>query len=325
MQDLNDLIYFAEVVDHGGFAAASRQLGVPKSRLSRRIAELEQQLGVRLLHRTTRKLSLTAVGQQFHHHCVAMRENAMAAHDAVAQAQSVPRGTIRIACPVTLAQTTLGPVLPQFLARFPLVKVDMRVSNRVVDLVEEGFDVALRVRPTIENSGSLVVKNFGPTRSLLVASPALLARVVTPLSVDQLAQLPTVTMSSADGRASWQLIGPQQTVHQLQHAPRYIADDLLTLKFAVMAGVGMSVLPAYMCLEEIRRQSLVEVLPGWEPRPGIFHAVFPSRRGLIPAVRCFLDFLSESVIREGLIGPDMLPGAHPLGSNGNSFLTPEFT
>ena len=324
MQDLNDLIYFAEVVDHGGFAAASRQLGVPKSRLSRRIAELESRLGVRLLHRTTRKLSLTAVGQQYHHHCVAMRESAMAAQDAVAQAQSMPRGTIRIACPVTLAQTTLGPVLPQFLARYPLVKVDMRVSNRVVDLVEEGFDVALRVRPAIDNTGSLVVKNFGPTRSLLVASPLLLAREIAPQSIDDLSRLPTVNMSSADGRASWQLIGPQQAPCHFQHSPRYVADDLLTLKLAVIAGVGMSVLPAYMCLDEIRRQSLVEVLPGWEPRPGIFHAVFPSRRGLIPAVRSFLDFLGESVTREGLIGPDMLPGAGPT-TPPSALLTPEFT
>ena len=166
MQDLNDLMYFAEVVDRGGFAAAGRSLGLPKSRISRRVAELEARLGVRLLHRTTRKLSLTAVGEQFHRHCVAMREDALAAEDAVAQARNAPRGTIRVACAVTLAQTTLGPILPRFLERYPLVNVDMRVSNRAVDLVEEGLDVALRVRPTLDDSGSLASRTQSQAASL---------------------------------------------------------------------------------------------------------------------------------------------------------------
>jgi DNA-binding transcriptional LysR family regulator len=301
MQDLNDMLYFAEVVDRGGFAAAGRSLGLPKSKLSRRVAELEARLGVRLLQRTTRKLSLTAVGEQYHRHCVAMREDALAGEDAVAQAQSEPRGTIRVACPVTLAQTTLGPILPQFLARYPQVRVDMRVSNRAVDLVEEGFDVALRVRQTLEDSGSLVVKNFGATQTLLVASPAQLARQGRPAKLEDLARLDTVNMSATDGRANWTLVGPGGETHVLQHQPRYVADDLLTLKLAVLRGVGMGTLPDYMCSEELRERLLVPVLPGWAPHPGLFHAVFPSRRGLVPAVRRFLDFLGENISREGRV------------------------
>jgi len=300
MQDLNDLVYFAEVVDRGGFAAAGRALGLPKSRLSRRVAELEARLGVRLLQRTTRKLSLTAVGEQYHRHCVAMREDAQAAQDAVAQAQTEPRGTIRVACPVTLAQTTLGPILPHFLARYPQVHIDMRVSNRVVDLVEEGFDVALRVRPTLDDSGSLVVKNFGPSRTLLLASPAQLARQGRPASVADLGRLDTVNMSTIGDSVTWQLAGPDGATHAFQHQPRYVADDLMTLKFAVLAGTGICVLPDYMCCEELRDGRLVSALPGWAPQPGIFHAVFPSRRGLLPAVRRFLDFLGEAIEREGL-------------------------
>ena len=300
MQDLNDLVYFAEVVDRGGFAAAGRALGLPKSRLSRRVAELEARLGVRLLQRTTRKLSLTAVGEQYHRHCVAMREDAQAAQDAVAQAQTEPRGTIRVACPVTLAQTTLGPILPHFLARYPQVRIDMRVSNRVVDLVEEGFDVALRVRPTLDDSGSLVVKNFGLSRTLLLASPAQLARQGRPATVADLGRLDTVNMSTIGDSVTWQLTGPDGATHAFQHQPRYVADDLMTLKFAVVAGTGICVLPHYMCVEELRDGRLVSALPGWAPKPGIFHAVFPSRRGLLPAVRRFLDFLGETIEREGL-------------------------
>jgi DNA-binding transcriptional LysR family regulator len=200
---------------------------------------------------------------------------------------------------VTLAQTTLGPMLPQFMARYPKVKVDMRVSNRAVDLVEEGFDVALRVRPTLDDSGTLVVKNFGLTQTLLVASPAQLARQGIPTTLADLERLDTVNMSSADGRATWHLLGPAGASHSFQHQPRYVADDLLTLKFAVLRGIGISVLPDYMCSKEIRDRQLVPVLPGWAPRPGIFHAVFPSRRGLAPAVRRFLDFLGEAITREG--------------------------
>lgn len=299
MEDLNDLVYFAEVVNRGGFAAAGRALNLPKSRLSRRVAELEARLGVRLLQRTTRKLSLTAVGEQYYRHCVALRESAQAAQDVVSQAQTEPRGTIRVACPVTLAQTTLGPILPQFLARYPQVRVDMRVSNRAVDLVEEGFDVALRVRPTLEDSGSLVIKNFATTATLLVASPAQLARQGRPRSVADLAQLDTVSMGRTGERATWNLIGPDGESYAFQHQPRYVADDLATLKYAVLRGTGLCVLPDYMCADELRERLLVQVLPGWAPPPGIFHAVFPSRRGLVPAVRKFLDFLGETIEREG--------------------------
>lgn len=313
MQDLNDMLFFAEVVERGGFAAAGRHLGVPKSRLSRRVAELEARLGVRLLQRTTRKLSVTEVGELYLRHCVAVRDEAEAAAAAVEQAHTEPRGTLRVACPVTLAQSTLGPIMAIFLARYPLVKLDMRVSNRVVDLVEEGVDVALRVRPTLDDSGSLVVKNLGLTQTFLVASPAQLQRQGAPASPEDLTRLDTVSMSAIDGRASWPLEGPGGATHVLVHQPRYVADDLLTLKFAVVCGTGMCVLPDYMCAEEIQDGRLVPVLPGWAPRPGVFHAVYPSRRGMVPAVRCFLDFLAEFTNGE-VFAPALPPRSLPLAS-----------
>jgi len=295
MHDLNDMLYFAEVVDQGGFAAAGRSLGIPKSRLSRRIAELEARLGVRLLQRTTRKLSLTEAGQQYYRHCVAMREQADAAEEAVALVHGEPRGTVRITCPVTLAQSTIGPLLPLFLRQHPEVRIDMQVSNRVVDVVQEGVDIALRVRPTLDDSGSLVVKNLGPTSALLLASPALLERQGKPKSVEDLARLSTVAMSAADGRASWGLRGPHGREYELQHHPVYTADDMLTLKFAVLEGTGIGVLPDYLCAREVNDGRLVDALPGWAPRTGVVHAVFSSRRGMVPAVRRLLDFLGENV------------------------------
>lgn len=303
MQDLNDMLYFAEVVDRGSFAAAGRALGLPKSRLSRRVADLEGRLGVRLLQRTTRKLSLTEAGELYHRHCVAMREQAEAADEAVALVQTEPRGTVRVTCPITLAQSTFGPLIPRFLAAHPQVRIDMQVTNRVVDLVAEGVDVALRVRASLGDSGTLVVKNLGPTRGVLVASPQLLQRFGEPARPEDLQHLPTVAMSMHDGRASWRLVGPDGKLFELQHRPVFAADDLHTLKCAVVQGTGMCVLPDYMCVEELRSGALQPVLPGWNPPEARVLAVFPSRRGMVPAVRRFLDFLGENVVGVRILPP----------------------
>jgi DNA-binding transcriptional LysR family regulator len=300
MQDLNDMVYFAEVVDRGGFAAAGRALGIPKSKLSRRVGELEQRLGVRLLQRTTRKLSLTEAGELYHRHAVAMREEAEAAEQAVALVQNEPRGTIRVTCPTTLAQTTIGPILPKFLKDHPHVRIDMLVTNRVIDLVQEGVDVALRVRSTVDDSGSLIVKRLALTKGLLVASPQQLAREGRPQSPDDLHKLSTVAMSAADGRASWELLDPHGSEFTLQHKPSFTADDMLTLRYFVLEGNGMCVLPDYMVHRDMREGRLEEVLPGWAPPPAVIHAVFPSRRGLVPAIRRFLDFLGENVSGGGV-------------------------
>jgi len=213
----------------------------------------------------------------------------------VALVQTEPRGTVRVTCPVTLAQSTIGPILPRFLAAHPQVRVDMLVTNRVIDLVQEGVDVALRVRSTLDDSGTLVIKNLGPTLGVLVASPQLLQRFGQPKAPDELRNLPTVAMSAADGRASWRLIGPKGEEHDVPHSPVYTADDLLTLKFAVLHGTGICVLPDYLCSDELRRGELVPVLPGWAPPAAMVLAVFPSRRGMVPAVRRFVDFLAANV------------------------------
>jgi DNA-binding transcriptional LysR family regulator len=256
---------------------------------------------VRLLQRTTRKLSLTAVGEIYLRHCSAMREEALAADEAVAHLQAEPRGALRISCPVTLAQSTLGYLVPRYMALYPQVRVDMRVTNRVVDLVEESIDIALRVRPTLDDSGSLVVKQLGATCSYLLASPAQLQRQGVPSSPQDLARLDTVAMSAMDGCCSWVLLGPDGQEFVFQHQPRYVADDLQTLKLAVLAGTGISFLPATLTQAELQAQLLVPVLPGWALRPGRVHAVFPSRRGQVPAVRSFLDFMGRHMEGELLV------------------------
>jgi DNA-binding transcriptional LysR family regulator len=295
MHDLNDMVYFAEVVDHGGFAAAGRALGIPRTRLSRRIAELEERLGEQLLQRSTRSLSLTHAGELYLRHCIAMRDAALAASEAISQVQTAPRGTVRISCPVTLAQSTVGTLLPEFMQRYPQVRVDMRVLNRPVDPVEEGIDIALRVRPEIEDSTTLVAKTLGFSRLMLVANPAQIQRQGRVDTPKDLAHIDTVAMSAADGKSSWLLIGPDGKQHVYTHTPRYIADDLHTLYFAALAGTGAAMLPDYMCQADLTAGRLIEVLPGWGPPAGIVHAVYPARRSLVPAIRVLLDFFADNL------------------------------
>lgn len=305
MQDLNDMRYFAEVVEHGSFAAAARALELPKSRLSRRIAGLEAQLGVRLLQRTTRKLSLTPAGEQYFRHCVAIRDQAEQAQAELEQVRSEPRGTLRIVCPVTLAQSVVGPILPEYLARYPQVRIDMQVSNRVVNLVEEGVDIALRVRASLDDSGSLIIKRLGLSHGMLVASPELLRLKGRPTSPRELDTLPAVSMSVTDGRMRLALAGPQNGQHTAVLRPACTTDDLITLRFVILGGVGIGVLPDYMCQDDLDQGRLERVLPEWSLAPGIVHAVYPSRRGMAPAVRAFLDFLDEKVVcpeGDGVVG-----------------------
>jgi DNA-binding transcriptional LysR family regulator len=153
----------------------------------------------------------------------------------------------------------------------------------------------ISTRTSVDDSGSMVVKRLDHATQILVASPEQLIRQGTPQTLEDLARLDSLAMSAPDGRSTWNLIGPGG-VHQLvHHTPRYVADDLLTLKIAAMAGTGICWMPDYMCQEEIRQRRLVRVLPEWAPAPAIVHAVFPSRRGLSPAVRRFLDYLGEAM------------------------------
>jgi DNA-binding transcriptional LysR family regulator len=185
--------------------------------------------------------------------------------------------------------------MPVFLKRFPLVRVELWVLNRPVDPVEEGVDIALRVRAVIEDSATLAARNFGESRGMLVASPELLQRHPPIRTVQDLRQLDTVSMSSHGGSIQWKLFGPDGATHKHEHEPRYVADDLLTLRFAVLQGIGASVLPDYMCRDDVKAGRLVKVLPDWGPAAAITHAMYPPRRALVPAVRQLIDFLAENL------------------------------
>lgn len=290
--DLNDLQFFSMVVDHGGFAAAERALGIPKSRLSRRIAQLEIDLGVRLLQRSTRKFAVTDVGQSVYRHANAMLAEAQAAREAVERVSATPRGLVRVSSPVSLAQEMLSRLLPEFMRRHPQVRVQLHVSNRRVDVIQEGFDVALRVRSQLSDDGELVMRSFGQIRELLVASPDYLKRHGRPQMPVDLVGHSTLSMSEDEARQRWSLHGPSGEIERVELQPSLMAHDFPLLMAAAREGMGIALLPELTCAEAIRRGELEVVLPAWNLPQGICHAVFPSRRGLLPAIRLFIDFLA---------------------------------
>ena len=293
MQDLNDLQFFANVVEHGGYAAAERALGIPKSRLSRRIAQLEADLGVRLLQRSTRKFAVTDVGQSVYRHAQSMLAEAQAAREAVERVSAEPRGVVKVSTPAALAQDVLAQLLPDFLRRYPQVRLQIHVSNRRVDIINEGFDVALRVRSDLRDDGELVLRRFGDIRELLVASPAYLDRAGRPQAPEDLAAHTTLSMSEDESRQRWQLHGAGDEVRRVDIQPVLMAHDFPLLLAAATDGLGIALLPESTCAEAVRRGGLEVVLPQWHLPMGICHAVFPSRRGLLPAVRVLIDFLAE--------------------------------
>lgn len=290
--DLNDLYYYVQVVDHGGFAPAGRALGMPKSKLSRRIALLEERLGVRLIQRSTRKFVVTEIGQTYYKHCKAMLIQAEAAEESVMQTHSEPCGVVRVTCPVALLEASVAKMVAEFMVKFPRVEVHLEETNRRVDVIGEGVDVAIRVRrPPLENS-DLVLKVLAERRQCLVASPKLLNGKAPQIPAD-LFGLPSLALSTPQQDYAWQLVNEDGTRADIRHSPRLVTRHMPTLRIAAVEGVGVVQLPYMMMQGEIEKGLLVPVIKGWEPPAELIHAVFPSRRYLMPAVRALVDYLAE--------------------------------
>lgn len=289
---LDDLYYYAMVVQHGGFAAAGRALGVPKSRLSRHVNGLETRLGVRLLQRSTRRFVVTDVGENLYRHCLAMLAEAEAAIDVVAQAYAEPQGLIRVACPIAVASNTLAPLLPEFMTAFPKVRIEMHVDNRRVDVLGERFDVAIRVRSQPSGEDGLVMRRFAELSELLVANPTYLDAAGRPQTPADLAAHPTLSFDMSPERV-WELSGPAGETCRVVHEPRLVCHNFPVLLAAALSGQGIALLPETVARAALEKGHLERVLPQWRLPQGILHVVFPSRRGVLPAVRAFIDFLAE--------------------------------
>ncbi|KAG1468095.1 hypothetical protein G6F57_012736 [Rhizopus arrhizus] len=225
------------VVEHGGFSQAGRALAMPKSTLSRRIALLEERLGVRLIQRSTRRFSVTEVGQDYYRHCKAMLVEAEAAEEAIALSRAEPRGTVRLACPIAILHARIGPMLADFLALHPQVTVQLEATNRRVDVVGEGVDVAIRVRPPPLEDSDLVVRVLARRAWCTSASPALLDQLGTPQVPADLATMPSVDLASPSQQHVWEYTGPGGVQASVHHRPRLVSDDMIALR-AAARGAG---------------------------------------------------------------------------------------
>ncbi|MEG0923365.1 MAG: LysR family transcriptional regulator [Comamonas sp.] len=291
-QDLNDLYYFVQVVDHRGFAPAGRALGMPKSKLSRRIALLEERLGVRLLLRSTRKFSVTDLGQTYYQHCKAMLIEADAAQRSIEAVQAQPRGVVRLTCPITLLHELVSTMLTDYMVMYPDVTVQLEATNRRVDVIGEGMDLAIRVRTMPLEDSDLSVRMLSVHAQHLVASPILLARQNLPRTPYDLTSWPSLWLGSPEQQFIWQLEHAEQATASVPHQPHLITTDMVALRSAALAGLGIVQLPVIMIHEQIANGTLVKVLPEWGPRQEAVHAVFASRRGMLPAVRALIDHLA---------------------------------
>ncbi|GIX35653.1 MAG: transcriptional regulator [Lysobacteraceae bacterium] len=293
MEELNDLALFAQVVEHGGFAACERATGITRSRLSRRVAALEKALGARLLQRSSRGFAVTELGRRVHEHARAMLEQAECARNVALEHTRAPRGRVRVSCPVALAQAQLAELLPAFLSGHPEVRLHLLVSNRRFDPVADGVDVALRVRSRVDEDPGLIVRTFGRIRELLVASPGYLASHGIPAAPADLFAHAILSMQDEPGPQRWELRGDGDEIARVEFEPRVAAKDFPLLLRMALAGLGIALLPEPVCREQLARGDLVRVLPGWELPLGVCHAVYASRRGLLPAIRAFLDHLDR--------------------------------
>lgn len=290
--DLNDYRFFAAVVDSGGFAAASRVLGMPKSRLSRRVSALEARLGVRLLQRSTRRLSLTDVGHQVLAHAHALLEAADAAWRVARARSAEPAGRLRVSAPAGVLDRDVTAVLVDLLQRHHRLQLDVVVTNHRVNLVDEGIDVALRVRPDGDEDPQWATRRLRAAQGALVASPAWLAQTGPIDSIERLSEVPALGALSADGRVHWLLRGPDGQPREVTAPLRLGCEHFPARLQAALGGLGVTLLPLPFVAEALRDGSLVQVLPSWTAVSGHLQAVYATQRGLLPGVRALIDALA---------------------------------
>ncbi|MEF2550027.1 LysR substrate-binding domain-containing protein [Aurantimonas sp. A2-1-M11] len=291
MPNLDDLFYFEAVVRHGGFAAAGRALDIPKSKLSRRVAALEERLDVRLLERSARRLWLTAVGEVFHGHCRAALAEAWAAEEAAQTLTAEPRGLVRLGCSPGYGEQALASVLPAFFAAYPKVRLQLLVSLETIDLLAEQVDVVIRA-----NLALAEIPISSPASSVRSGSSSWRARPFSPpippsAGPRDLSDLPTIAHQRAHDHNLWELYDAADNPVRIRHDPRLIVNDFAVSRAAAIEGMGVAMLPQAVCYDALASGALVRVLPDYHAGESMVHLLFPSRRGMLPAVRVLVDHL----------------------------------
>lgn len=290
--DLEEVAAFLRVAESGSFTAASRRLGLPKSTISRRVARLEEKLGVQLLHRTTRSLALTEAGTVFHERASAALAGLEEATQAVRESQETPRGHLRVTAPYDLAEA-LGPLVAAFSGRFPAVSIELLLTDQRLDLVAENIDLALRGAPSLPDS-SLVARKLATMKFLLLASPQYLKAHGRPQAPADLAEHALLMMKTSHGRTKLRLTGAGGDV-EVAVQTAIAANDFTLLRAAALAGSGIALLPDTRVAVELQAGRLVRVLPEWTAGEGNLWVVHPASRLLPAKAKAFREFVLEHV------------------------------
>lgn len=287
-QDLARIRAFVQVFDAGGFSAAARQHGRSKALLSKYVTDLEDYLGVRLMNRTTRKLSLTEAGEAYYREASQLLQQLDDLDATISDQTAEPRGLVRVSAPRNLGETTLAPAIFAFIAKNPLMSVDLRLEDRYVDLVEEGVDVALRISTLADSS--LIARKISDMRHIICASPELVQRVGVPASGEALRTMPCVLDTNMPSHSSWRFIEDGRPVSVHVSGPARVNSPVAALQ-AALAGLGFAVLPTYLADPLIAEGRLVRVLEDRMPEGPSLQAVYPHRRHLAGKVRALIDHL----------------------------------
>lgn len=294
MNNLNDLLIFAKVAELLGISSAARALRMPKSKVSRRLAALEDELGVRLLERNTRGAHLTDAGVIYYQHCKRIVEESDAARESLSHMMAAPRGPLKISASVAIGQHLLTPVLGEFMALYPEIVLDVQLENRRVDLIREGYDVAIRIGAL--DDSSLISKPLGEDHAILVASQTYLKLQGTPQHLNDLERHRLLVMGDAPTLDQWVLIGSKGQQESLPVRSYATLNDLTMIRQVALDGGGIALLPRYLCTEAVMGSGgLRQILGEWKSRPFGFYALYPSRRSMTLKLRAFLDYLGEKL------------------------------
>jgi DNA-binding transcriptional LysR family regulator len=290
MHDLNDVKFFVAVAENQGFSAAARMLNLPKSSVSRRITNLEARLGVRLIERSTRSLRLTEVGTSFYERCRAILADLDAAEREVAIRRGEPAGLVRMSCPTGLAQFVLAKILPDFLTRYPKVRLQVLATNRAMDLVDDNIDIAIRARARPADE-AVMMRMLYRGKLIFVGSPTFASR--HQVRVDDLPSFPFLSFLEEPRLQIYALRGPNAATTTATFDPILRSSDFTVVLKAAIAGLGIALLPAEIAEDDIQSKRLIQILPDWQSEEIAVHLVFATNRGIVPAVRVLIDYLAE--------------------------------
>ncbi len=291
MDSLSGMAVFARVVEERSFTAAAHQLGLSKAAVSKQVTRLEERLGARLLNRTTRRLNLTEIGAAFYQRCVRILAEAEEAELAVTRLHATPRGTLRVDAPLSFGVRYIAPALPEFMRRYPELRVDLTLTDRFVDLIEEGYDLAIRIAHLPDSS--LIARKLGESRRIVCATPDYWAEHGRPAAPADLAGHNCFGYSYLATRNEWRFQGPAGPA-AVRVAGSLTSNNGDILRAAALGGLGVVLTPTFMVCDDLRAGTLEPVLADFPVEPQGIHAVYPHNRHLSAKVRAFVDYLLES-------------------------------